>query len=184
VYSELFAAAWRSESVPDTLPILLKQPLTTRSEKAPQFMVATTFFQAPDALITKVTAVFNQPSDTVWFVVDENVTPLQGTMNNKPAMVKCLFPLDDAKQWVQLRAPNDAALDFPATVTLMVRKEEKKAEFLSLSDVNVPYIAGHADCNAVWILRQTDGHSLVGLDSTMTALHSTNVSRILPGPAE
>jgi len=183
VYSEQFAAAWRSESVPDTLPILLKQPLTTHSENTPQFMVVTTFFQAPDALITNVTAVFNKPSDTVWFVVDKNVTPLQGTMNNKPAIVKCLFPLDDAKPWVQLRAPNDAALDSPATVTLMVRHVVDKADFFSLGDVNVPYIAGHADCNAVWILRQTDGHSLVGLDSTMTALHSDNVFRIFPGPA-
>ena len=177
VYSEQYAAAWRSESVPDALTIVLKQPLRTRPENAPQFMIATTFFQAPDALITNVTAVFNKPSDTIWFVIDKHVKPLQGTMNNRPAMVKCLFPLDDAKQWVQRRAPNDAALDSPATVSLMVRHIIDKANFGSLSNVNLPYVAGHSDCNAIWVLRQTDGHNLVGLESSLTALHNTAVSR-------
>ncbi|MDG1894202.1 MAG: hypothetical protein P8J37_04765 [Fuerstiella sp.] len=183
VYSEQYAAAWRSETVPDTLPIVLKQPLTTRSENAPQFMVATTFFQAPDALITNVTAVFTHPSDTVWFVIDKTVKPLQGAMNNRPAAVKCLFPLDDAKQWVQLRAPNDAALDSPATVTLMVRHVVDKPDFGALSEVTLPYIAGHSDCNAIWILRQTEGHALVGLESTLTALNSNVISRLFPGSA-
>lgn len=183
VYSEQYAAAWRSESVPDTLPIVLKQPLTTRSENAPQFMVATTFFQAPDALITNVTAVFTNPSDTVWFVIDKDVKPLQGTMNNRPAIVKSLFPLDDAKQWIQLRAPNDAALDSPATVTLMVRHTVDKADFGSVSELNLPYVAGHSDCNAIWVLRQTAGHTLVGLESTLTALNSNAISRLFFGSA-
>lgn len=159
VHSDSFPAAWRTNSIPDSVPMLLKHSLQSESAGKPHLLVLKSALIGNN-LMTATTAVFSETPEVVAFSVPSGATVFRARLQGEAAEFDIVAD-DSTNQIVQIRPQGNSA-GLASTATLVVQQDirGKSRLFGQVTPLLASPIAAGPDCNCLWVLRQASDTSV------------------------
>lgn len=159
VHSDSYPAAWRTSTIPESVPLLLKHSLRSDSAGKPHLLILKSALVGNN-LVTSTTAVFSETPEIVAFSVPSGAAVFQARLKGADAEFDIVSD-DSTNQLVQIR-PKIHSSGKASTATLVVQQDMRSQSrlFGQLTPLLATPIAAGPDCNCVWVLRQASDTSV------------------------
>lgn len=164
VHSLRHMAAWESSSTSAEVPVLIKHSISSEARVSPQFCILKSVVRGNE-LVTAITGIYDQPVDLVMMSVPPGVEPIQDFAfvgDDLTAPIDEVSADDQSNRLLQIRL-RETSPDAANHVTVFFRQPlSQQSALLPRWHLKVPRILNvDPSCAFVWMLGQTNGHSLI-----------------------